>query len=1332
MNRQLVAFIKTFFYIKSVFFLLLIFSIASASAQPGTEKGLPFITNYTTKMYNSGAQNWSIEQDNNGIMYFANSGNTGRSTAMSYDGVKWNQILNSGFGTGVNTRCLVKDKDGIIYYGNVGDFGYLGHDSLGQTKAYSLIKYIQKDKRNFFDIWSAQITDKGIYFQSRERLFRLTKTGTGSNQQWISKSWEPATHFMYTFYLDGILYIHESGIGLLKMINDSLVLIPGSEFLGKDRVQIMLPYSESSASKNSGSPKQYLFGAMGGNLYIFDGKNFRPFKTEADSILKLSLLYKGILLNGNYALATTGKGLIIINAEGKIQQVINRTSGLQSETIYSIFLDDAGSLWLGLDNGISKININSPFTKFGVQSGINSGILSMARLPDGSLYLGTNNGLLKYNPSSLKFEINEQVAKNQVFNLLVDGNSLLIATDGLYLIKNNKTFLVQPSVAGNLKITSLFISKKYPDILYAGTSFGISLFSRVPNKPSGWEFLGDIPIIKEGIWSFAEKKDGQMWAGTQSGETYLVTLAPDENGNPVLSKTTVEVFGKKEGFKIPFNGVFTLNHNIYFGSDSATYTFNEKQKQFVKTSFNGLINYAGIEDSTGKIWLVAGTTDNFRPVIATPQSNGSYQLDSTSLLPIIDIASNSNVYSDIHGITWFLSTDGLFRYDQKIKPNTDLTYNTLISNITAEKQKLNPEIAGNGPPKIKFNDNSLRFEYAAPFYEQEDKIEYQTWLEGFEKTWSDWGKNTYKEYTNLAAGKYVFHVRAKNLYHKISEEAVYSFTIMAPWYSTWWAYFLYALIFLLAGFLILKWRTRELEAKHRELEKTIKERTGQLSARVEELALINNVQEGLVSKMDMQSIYDLVGNKIRDAFDAQAVIIGSFDNETTEHFNYVIENQKRFYPDSRPIDKLRKQLIQTKQKIVIKNKEESLKWFGNKAIKDTKPVKSAVFVPLITGDKVKRYVSLQNVDKENAFSDSDIRLLETLANSMSVALENARLFDETARLLKETEQRNAEFAIITSVQEGLASKLDIQAIYDLVGNKVQSIFDAQVVDIVTYNSGDDLIYPRYVIERGVRFYEDPRPLIGLRKHVVETGQPFLINKDNEKISAQYGNPLVVMGEVPKSVLFVPMIVGREVKGIISLQNLDHEDAFSDSDLRLLQTLSNSMSVALENARLFDETSRLLKETEQRTSELAVINSVQEGLVAQMDIQSIYDLVGEKIRNIFSAQIIDIVTYNKKKNLIEDRYAFEKGDRTLLGAREPLGFRKHVIETRQVFVVNEDMDRKSKEYDSYVTIGEQPKSAVFVPMITGGEVTGVISLQNLDHENAFSDSSINLLTTLANS
>src|SRR5690606_11730028 len=142
---------------------------------------------------------------------------------------------------------------------------------------------------------------------------------------------------------------------------------------------------------------------------------------------------------------------------------------------------------------------------------------------------------------------------------------------------------------------------------------------------------------------------------------------------------------------------------------------------------------------------------------------------------------------------------------------------------------------------------------------------------------------------------------------------------------------------------------------------------------------------------------------------------------------------------------------------------------------------------------------------------------------------------------------------------------------------------------------------------------------GFREMVIKTGQLLLINEDLEARSQQF-NSKVLHGEQPKSAVFVPLITGNEIKGMISLQDLDKEHAFSDNDVNLLTTLANSMCVALDNARLFDETTRLLKQTEQRTAELAVINSVQEGLAREMDIQGIYELVGEKMREIFNAQV----------------------------------------------------------------------------------------------------------------
>ena len=504
--------------------------------------------------------------------------------------------------------------------------------------------------------------------------------------------------------------------------------------------------------------------------------------------------------------------------------------------------------------------------------------------------------------------------------------------------------------------------------------------------------------------------------------------------------------------------------------------------------------------------------------------------------------------------------------------------------------------------------------------------------------------------------------------------------------------------------------------------------------RTAELAVINSVQEALAKEMDIQAIYDLVGNRIRELFDAQVVGIATFDHKAeTEHIHYLIEKGERYYPAPRPLNILRKHLIATREKILInKNFDEVAATFGVKKIPGTEQPKSALYVPLVIGDRVTGYMSLQNIDKENAFSDSDVRLLETLANSMGVALENARLFDETNRLLKETEQQKAELGVINSVQEGLAKELDIQAIYDLVGDRIRKLFNAQAIIIATFDHETAIEHFKYAFEDGQRFNLAPRPYDKLRQHLIVARQKIVINTNYTEAYSRFGLKTLPGTNPTKSAVFVPLVVGDKVNSYISLQNNEIENAFSESDVRLLETLANSMSVALENARLFDETTRLLKETEQRNAELAVINSVQESLVAKMDIQGIYDLVGEKIREIFDAQVIDIVTYNSNTNLLEDRYAYEKGDRTLVGTWEPYGFRKHVIETGQLLLINENLIEKSTEYNSKVLRGEQPKSVVFVPLISGNEVKGMISLQNLDKEHAFSNSDVKLITTLANS
>src|SRR4029077_8466296 len=117
----------------------------------------------------------------------------------------------------------------------------------------------------------------------------------------------------------------------------------------------------------------------------------------------------------------------------------------------------------------------------------------------------------------------------------------------------------------------------------------------------------------------------------------------------------------------------------------------------------------------------------------------------------------------------------------------------------------------------------------------------------------------------------------------------------------------------------------------------------------------------------------------------------------------------------------------------------------------TKEDKSAIYVPLVLGDQARGLISLGDLDREHTYSGTDVRLRQTLANAMSVALENARLFDETQRLFKESEQRAADLAIINSVQQSLAGELSMQGVYDAVGDKIRGVFRDAYVGIRIYD-----------------------------------------------------------------------------------------------------------------------------------------------------------------------------------------------------------------------------------------------------------------------------------------
>ena len=509
-----------------------------------------------------------------------------------------------------------------------------------------------------------------------------------------------------------------------------------------------------------------------------------------------------------------------------------------------------------------------------------------------------------------------------------------------------------------------------------------------------------------------------------------------------------------------------------------------------------------------------------------------------------------------------------------------------------------------------------------------------------------------------------------------------------------------------------------------------------LAARNSELAIINRVQEGLAARLDLQAIYDLVGDTIVEIFNAQTVTVGEADLDTeTMTYWYAFEKGRRLPHAVAPFGAGARYLAREKKPLYLRNPAEIESYYpdmdatrmeGEQALAG-----SWLQVPLIVDGMLHGGISLED-ERHSAYSESDVRLLTTLANSLTVALENARLFDETQRLLAETGQRAAELEIINTVQAGLAAELDMQAIYDLVGDKLVEIFDAQAVTINRFHHDEHLNEYVYLSELGEKHEAITRPILPLFDEIIKSGLPKMISSGNETLRAQ-GEIETVVGKPTLSGIIAPLKRGELVTGVISAQNVEREDAFDEGDLRLLTTLASSLSVALENARLFDETQRLLAETGQRAAELAIINTVQTGLAAELDMQAIYDLVGDKLVEIFDADATDIGLINKEEGTLNWVYGFEGGDRSTLETM-PLdqGLSSAVIRSRAPLVL-----RTLHEAEAHGAVFQdadetkQTESYLGVPLIVGDEVIGVAAIQSY-RPSAFDEDATRLFTTITGS
>lgn len=642
-------------------FILLFFALQlflKASSADIQRIGVPYVQNYTKGLYGAGNQNWSIVKDQDGVMYFGNA-----EGLLTYDGNNWqlyrmpNQII---------VRSVASDEHGKIYAGGFGEFGYWDYNQDGLFVYHSLSKLLPEKEMVKDEIWKIYVDGNRIIFQSFTAIYIYEKgkinVVKGDNS------------FLFLYKVDHRFFVEVISKGLYELKGKTLHHIDQSERLGNTGVLSILPYQKNS----------FLIGTAKNGLFIYDGQSIIPWENQANAFLKTHQINNGAFVLGKYfAYGTILNGIIILDESGNIVQRINKASGLQNNTVLSMFIDQEDNLWAGLDNGIDRIEINSSLYFYFDKAG-RFGTVYSSIIHQNKIYLGTNQGLFYSEWSADKGRLFQSFdfkliddSQGQVWDLaLIDGQLLCGHNNGTYAVVGN-TIKKISAINGGWIINKL---NSNPGLLIQGTYTGLVVYKK--DQAGHWVFSHKINGFGEPSRYVEQDSKGFIWVSHAYKGIYKLTLSDD-----LKEVKASKYYGTKNGLPDNYHvNVFNLNKQIVFSTGSGFYRYDDISDRFFP--YHQLNGKLGSFASSHKI--IAGFGENYwfitngRAALADFSEVGNIKMDSTRFNTLNErmVQYYENI-SRINNSIYLISVDDGFAIFNS--QNASLRDNTVIPNVLINK-----------------------------------------------------------------------------------------------------------------------------------------------------------------------------------------------------------------------------------------------------------------------------------------------------------------------------------------------------------------------------------------------------------------------------------------------------------------------------------------------------------------------------------------------------------------------------------------------------------------------------------------------------------------------
>jgi signal transduction histidine kinase/CheY-like chemotaxis protein len=773
---------------------LLIFP-GSAPAQQSPDLGYPIVRTFASHEYRAHPENWSITTDARGLVYVANE-----SGILEYDGTSWRTILLS---YGHRPRALGVDRKGVVYVGATGEFGLLAADSTSTLRYRSLLPEMPREERGFSSIESISVVDEGVFFLSRSRLFRWNGD--------TLRVWRGRTPFQRSFQVHGDLYVTQWGRGLMRMMGDSLTVVPGGEQFSRVQIRLILPAPDGGL---------FVFDDRRA-VFFYDGYSFALLTKFADPVFREDYPVSGLALaDGTLAIGTARTGVALVRPDGRLQRVFNSSLGLPYGSVRSVHLDDAGGIWVALDNGIARLDPSPVLTTFDGASGL-TGSVQHVTYANNTLTAATDMGLFELRPASgtlpARF-VQRRDVQIPVWSMLQYKGALLLgSSEGVYGLSDSLRLLASES-----GIRVLYIPESDSSLIYAGGRSGLMRL-RKSSSTSGWNAAIRLGGMSSDVRSVVPDEDGVLWMGLSPGGVASVEWPSADSLRP-----TVHLYDARSN--IP-SGIVTpvrIERRVLFQAASGLFALDPERRVFEADNLtgqylpeNGSEYKLILEDSDGSIWLFSASASGRLQKLP----DGSYDWQEMQALNRLGNRTINtffcNSISPRRRVCWIGTDRGLFRLDPSATESSSSLPSAMIRRVTTGGFTLYGGAGNPLPGTLPFRSNNLTFSFAVPDYLGLEKPIFQSRLDGNDEFWSEWSEATRRSYTNLPEGDYVFRVRARRELGEPAPEGVFRFKILPPWYRTWWSYALYILGFLagiaLAANRLSALHTRVLRQSNQEL-----------------------------------------------------------------------------------------------------------------------------------------------------------------------------------------------------------------------------------------------------------------------------------------------------------------------------------------------------------------------------------------------------------------------------------------------------------------------------------------------------------------------------------